>query len=106
VWKTRRGRASDLFFLFNHIDGLGGTLLGAYAATLAIVIVDLDGNRTLDDPLRAVQPADETGWALVSGRSTLGVLDDRPQSPPVARLSSLSLAQSGMSVHEFALVIF
>jgi hypothetical protein len=78
VWKARLGRASDLFFLFNHIDGFGGTLLGAYAATLAVVIVDLDGNRTLDDSLRAVQPADETGWALVSCRSAFGVLDDRP----------------------------
>jgi hypothetical protein len=49
------------FVLVNHPDGFGGAFFSAYAASLAVIIIDFHRDGLLDDPLGAIHPAKKAG---------------------------------------------
>src|SRR5208337_5221504 len=86
------GRLIDIL-LVNHPDRFGRALLSADAASLAVVIVDFNGDGLRDDSLGAIHPAKKTGFLACFGWNAFGTVYFRPRGPPVAGLSGFGLAK-------------
>lgn len=92
---------SALFFLFDHADGFRRAFFRTDPTALAVFEVDLDRDGAFHYCVRTVKPADKAGWALISARRALAVIDLRPESSPVSGPAPFSFAQPGMSVGKF-----
>ncbi len=79
--------------LVNHPDGPGRALFSAYAASLAVIIVDFHRDGLLDDPLGAIHPAKKAGLPPCSGWNAFRTVYLRSRRPPVTGLSGFSLAK-------------
>jgi len=66
----------------HHDDGFGGTFFGADAAALTVFEVDSGRDGPGHNDIRAVEPAQETGFGLAFRRDAELDLDHRAHNTP------------------------
>ncbi len=86
------GRLIDVL-LGNHPDRFGRALFCAYAASLAVIIVDFHRERLRDDSLGTIHPAKKTGFGPCFGWNAFRGVYFRARRSPVAGLSGFSPAK-------------
>ena len=86
----------------HHGDGLGGALLGADAAALAVLVVDLGRDGAGHHTVGAVEPAGEAGFGASFGRRAAGQVYDRALDPP--RPGVAAVTRAGQAVRRLVAI--
>jgi hypothetical protein len=74
----------------DHTDGPGRAFFRANTAPLAVFQIDFHFDAGLDDPFRAVKPAEKACRFVFHGRDAFFAVNDRAETPPVACFSGLA----------------